>query len=70
MLDMNACCTTLNLTMNTPLPSPSRPAKPEQRVRLISRLRSRQLDTALRGKVSDSARYARRARRLVHQLAA
>jgi len=38
---------------------------PEQRIKdLLARLRSRQLDQALRGDVDASARYARRADRV------
>ncbi|MFI4859492.1 MAG: hypothetical protein ACIAXF_02300 [Phycisphaerales bacterium JB063] len=39
----------------------------DERIRilnLLARLRSRQLDLALRGKVADSARYAHRASRV------
>ena len=67
---MTACCTPLKLTMNTSSSLRSRPGKPEQRVRVLTRLRMRQLDTALRGRVQDSARYANRARRLAYALAA
>jgi hypothetical protein len=48
------------------------PPKPrhERRHLLMTRLRSRQLDLALRGRVRDSARYASRVHRVTRAAAA
>ncbi len=67
---MITCPALLKLTMQIHHDRPARPAKPEQRLRVISRLRHRQLALALRGQVHDSARYARRFQRLAERCAA
>ncbi|MEM6393608.1 MAG: hypothetical protein AAF797_12610 [Planctomycetota bacterium] len=38
---------------------------PKRLIRLLARLRRRQLDHALHGRVVDSAKYAKRARRVM-----